>query len=575
MQMDKINIFILKSNININNKIHFMKVLNKLLLFTTLFSSYSGICFSQNNDFQIFAQLKTSQTPHSATQIDSIRKDIATRLNLNILSFENAIKIDEKVLNEMAENAIKNTGSDKYVRQLKNIYQIEINNQLNATTLIEMLSSTNIFEYVESINMFTPPPADIAPPTPNLRSEQIYLKANPGINVEYAWSKGIFGQGIKIIDVEYGHDTTHEKLEDQNQKIHDSTTISSAVNPSFLDHGTAVLGLVYGDKEAYGTIGTMHGMESAVMVSEYSQQKGYNRVYAVSKAIEIAQPGDIIMYEMQTGVDPDISDSYGPAEYNVTIWNMTKAAVDAGIVIVAAAGNGNIDLDNHPNLIGYRGRGDSGAIIVGAGTPNTNHDRLSFSSYGSRVNVQGWGRDVLTPGYGGYAQYGNDPRQSYNYFSGTSSATPIVSTAVVAIQCYYKSLTNRVLDCKKIRNILIETGITQGNNTISEPIGPLPNIETALKYVDSLVRAEGTAIREIAHKSFNIYPNPASTFIQLDIERPSNFKYLHVFDISGKLIHLSSEWNKQIDISSYNTGTYKIVILNKDGEVYTSTFVKN
>ena len=59
--------------------------------------------------------------------------------------------------------------------------------------------------------------------------------------------------------------------------------------------------------------------------------------------------------------------SSGPAEIHPMVWLVTRLGTDAGVVIVAAAGNGEQDLDS-ADYDEYRGRGDSGAIIVGAGT---------------------------------------------------------------------------------------------------------------------------------------------------------------------------------------------------------------
>jgi hypothetical protein len=43
-------------------------------------------------------------------------------------------------------------------------------------------------------------------------------------------------------------------------------------------------------------------------------------------------------------------------------------------------------------------QGDSGSILIGAGTPDTEHNKQDFSTYGERVNVQSWGREVMTAG---------------------------------------------------------------------------------------------------------------------------------------------------------------------------------
>jgi hypothetical protein len=123
--------------------------------------------------------------------------------------------------------------------------------------------------------------------------------------------------------------------------------------------------------------------------------------------------------------------------------------------------------------------GDSGAIIVGAGSSNTSHSKLSFSTYGQRVNVQGWGQNVFSLGYGGYAQHGGDKRQRYTSgFNGTSSASPFIASASISLQGIYRARTGETLTSRQIRSILIATGIPQGSGG---HIGPFPNMERAAR----------------------------------------------------------------------------------------------
>ena len=113
-----------------------------------------------------------------------------------------------------------------------------------------------------------------------------------------------------------------------------------------------------------------------------------------------------------------------------------------------AAGNGAEDLD-HKLYNEYRNRnddGDNGAIRVGAG----NKKYLiptDFTTYGSMIHVQGWGLNVVTTGYNDL--YDSGEHNNYTHtFSGTSSATPIVASAVVAIQSWYKQHIGDVIKPK-------------------------------------------------------------------------------------------------------------------------------
>mgnify|MGYP001005641525 CR=1 FL=1 len=151
---------------------------------------------------------------------------------------------------------------------------------------------------------------------------------------------------------------------------------------------------------------------------------------------------------------------------------------ESGIIVVAAAGNGNENLDGSA-YASYMDRGDSGAIIVGAGSANTTHSKVSYSTYGTRVNVQAWGGSVASTGYGSYARYGDDDRQSYtSSFSGTSSASACVAGVVCAIQSYAIARLGTRLGPSEMRDLLVATGFPQGG--AGGHIGPAVSLPGAL-----------------------------------------------------------------------------------------------
>ncbi len=483
------------------------------------------------------------------------------------ITFQPAVDWPESVYSSMSERAVQHTGTDASVQKIRRIWKVTVPDPVNAVLIIEQLSATGLFEYVEQEQLMPEPPADIPPVTPSYYPMQHYLRADSGVNIEYAWSKGIFGQQVKVFDIEYGVNTAHEKLEDQPVSIMNGMTIHANVSAAYTEHGTAAVSIVCSDKLEYGNIGMMHGITALVLVPEYTEQRGYDRVYAVSKAVQEAAAGDIVMYEMQSGIDN--GSEYIPADYNATVWNLTKAAVDAGIVVVAAAGNGGVNLDTDPRLGAYRDRGDNGSIIVGAGSSDGNNNRLNYSTYGARVSVQGWGTDVISAGYGTYARIGGDFNQNYTKFSGTSSATPIVAAAAIAIQSYYHDRTGEYLDGRQIREILIATGKPQGDPQNGH-IGPLPNVKAAFGYVDSLVE-NGVGISKVpGHLAIHVFPNPASTVIRLELPAGTAVRHTYMFDAAGRVVYLSDKWQDQVDVSGFPEGYYTIVVLGKDNQVFRS-----
>jgi subtilisin family serine protease len=400
------------------------------------------------------------------------------------ITLQKGIGIADSKLEKFANNAIKNSKSSASVYKLKKIYKVQIPHNDNETlyALAEKLELLDAVEYVSlvSLSPIEPPYDILPPPTPNYEYLQTYLDPNPGVNIRHAWSLGLIGEGIRVRDVEYGFNKNHEALNERNVALAPGMDISPDASVAFTEHGTAVFGIVIGDPANYGMTGMAHGASELWLFPEW-QSVGYDRIYAVQRSIAESDEGDVIIYEMQTG---GCYDQYVPAEYDNVVWDLTKAATDAGIVIVAAAGNGTQDLDD-PCYDAYNARGNSGAIIVGAGSPDVSHTALYFTTYGSRVDVQGWGLNVFASGYGDYFQLGGDFDQNYTMFSGTSSATPIVASCVIVLQSYYHSLTGTYMTGKEIRDILVETGIPQGG---SKHIGPLPNVKNAIEAIDDMFK---------------------------------------------------------------------------------------
>lgn len=335
-------------------------------------------------------------------------------------------------------------------------------------------------EYAEIEALGVPPPGDIAPPTPNLAASQGYTQPNPGMYASVLWAEGIRGQGVRLADCEYGWVTSHEDLVDAGVVPEPGQTpVASVASFGWDEHGTAALGASAAPWNGFGVNG-LAPLASFATFPEWTVQGGSRRLQAITNAIDTSKPGDVVLLEMQTN---GAGGGFGPAELVSSIRIVCKLGVDAGVVVVGAAGNGNQNLDAAA-YASYMAAGDSGAILVGAGSANSGHNKLGFSTYGSRVDVQGWGESVFTLGYGDYAAYGGDKNQRYTAsFSGTSSGSAVVAGAAVLLQSAAIERVGAPLDPLVLRDILVATGTPQGSGGA---IGPLPNLEAALDYIDSL-----------------------------------------------------------------------------------------
>ncbi|MGE0867110.1 MAG: S8 family peptidase [Kofleriaceae bacterium] len=311
--------------------------------------------------------------------------------------------------------------------------------------------------------------------TPSFESYQGYLGAAPaGIDAPAAWQRGYRGAGVWFADIEGGWNADHEDLPGDRMTHVGGTEIR---DPSWSAHGTAVLGQVVGRDNGKGVVGIAPEVERVFT----SSIGGTSVADAIDVAASQLRPGDVLLIELQ-GLGP--RNRYVAVEYWDDVYDAIRAATSRGVVVIEAAGNGNANLD-HPAYDRKfdRTRRDSGAIIVGAGAPPREGfrdlERLEFSNYGTRVDVQGWGRKVATLAYGDLQSCAGTERHYTGEFSGTSSASPIVAGAAIILEGVARSRGN-VLTPIQLRDLLRATGTPQAGD-VSEPIGPRPNLARAIE----------------------------------------------------------------------------------------------
>ncbi len=329
----------------------------------------------------------------------------------------------------------------------------------------------------------------------NFEPSQGYLHSAPdGIGAAEVWPQGATGKAITICDIEGAWQLKHEDLP-ANISLIGGDMLDDI---EWRDHGTAVLGEMVSLHKSVGCAG-ISPQAKAVVQSAFINGV-FNAAGAIQNAATRLKAGDVILIELHARGGPDnkyLAMQHWPAEFAAI-----KLAVAKGIVVVEAAGNGDENFDR-PEYAGNGLQKDSGAIVVGAGVPPTNcfdayafpgfapysrigapRSRIWFSNYGKIVNVQGWGWHVTTLGYGD-AQGGANEKTWYTLrFSGTSSASPIVTGAVACLQSYAKAKLGTVLTPARVRDILINTGTPQADDAprapVGQKIGPQPNLVRAL-----------------------------------------------------------------------------------------------
>ncbi len=439
--------------------------------------------------------------------LDLMLKDVAS------YSWERICNLPESRLDKIYDNGQNKSGRRLY--NMNNIYRLRFSGKQDIWDLCDRLEQLP--------GIMTARPVPLPPPLPVgiYEPQQYYLDSAgstpTGIDAEYSWTvPGGTGAGITICDIEYGWNYSHADLtKSQNSQINPETI---ALPPGETDdHGTAVIGEMISDNNGWGTTGICYDATLKTCGAYYGSPLSFNPAGAIAYAIDSLSAGDIILIELQWDYN-DTSTAYTdfiPIEWytdtfpNAQTYNAVYIAIENaianGIHVVEAGGNGGAPTPNSGyntgNLTWY---GNSGAIIVGAGGaysggtyPQGDLERIYWSSYGPRYDLQGGGENVVTTGYGDLYNAGGKDSLYTNIFAGTSSASPMVAGAIACCMGYAQN-QGWIIDSltpSKIRDVLWATGTPQDLGGPTGNIGPRPNLKKAFDSLSSFTDATFSALR--------------------------------------------------------------------------------
>jgi len=217
-----------------------------------------------------------------------------------------------------------------------------------------------------------------------------------------AWTR-TQGEGVKVAVIDTGIDPTHPDL--AGQVAGGFSALSGSKSSAWKDdqgHGTHVAGTIAAKRDGKGVVGVAPKARLyAVKVLDKDGNGNYSDVIA---GIEWAASHGIKVANMSLGAD----------EGSEPLHRAVKAALKAGMSIVAAAGNSG-------GTVGFPG---SYVETIAIGASDINDRVAEFSSRGSEVDFIAPGVDILSDKMGGGTVS----------LSGTSMATPhMTGLAALAI----------------------------------------------------------------------------------------------------------------------------------------------
>jgi hypothetical protein len=372
-------------------------------------------------------------------------------------------------------------------------------------------------------------PAVVTYRTPDFTGQQAYLYAPPvGLDAPAAWAMaGGRGEGLKFIDVELAWCENHEDF-DYSRLFYQNTVPQ---NPSYEDHGTAVLGEILGQPNTFGVNGFAPAVQYGVVAVDINEWPSV--AHRFQDAVNHLGAGDVWLIELQM-YPPGRNATpmeWLQSNYDV-IWT---SAWSLGIVCVEAGANGSQNLDD-PSWGGVFDRRvrDSGAILVAAGTPY-GRTAETFTNYGSRMDVHAWGSSIVTTGYGDLYTQGTPQTEYTAGFGGTSGASPMVTGSALCLQGIADANLGARLDPIALRALLHDTGVPHLDPT--REIGPRPDLGAAVDALIDLAAlpADGAAPR--AGARLTVAPNPAPDGAEIRFAwRDPGLARLQVFDAGGRRV---------------------------------------
>lgn len=333
--------------------------------------------------------------------------------------------------NERAKEHMKKVSKNgKIEKEFKNFKIAKIRG--SKASMEELRLDPDVVSVEENLAVSLPPIIYETPQERRLAEEEPY-----GIRDVQADQLGVGSAAMKVCIVDTGYDLGHLDLPGSSHGV-------AGINPYPNDEKWDVDGHGHGTHCA-GTVGAIGNNEGVVGIIKDPTKFSFY----IGKGLTDSGSGftDKVLEavdECVTAQSNVISLSLGGGPYSESSRKVYNEAYDAGVLIVAAAGNSGNSVLSYPA---------SYASVMSVAAVDENGIRAGFSQYNDQV-------EIAAPGVGVKSTLPND---GYASWSGTSMATPHVAGVAALVWSHFPDCTNH-----QIRGALLKTALDKGEGCDNE-----------------------------------------------------------------------------------------------------------
>jgi subtilisin len=218
------------------------------------------------------------------------------------------------------------------------------------------------------------------------------------------------GAGISVAILDTGFDLGHPDF--AGRPIVSQSFVSGQPVQDGHGHGTHCVGISCGPQDPPGSRRYGVAPEAAIYVGKVLNNQGSGTDTEILAGIDWALTNGVHVISMSLGADVQ--------EVSQTYETVGRRALDAGTLIVAAAGN---NAERSAGNVGFVGMPANSPSIMAIGAIDSALQIADFSARSS--NVEGGKVDLAAPGVAVYSSWTMPTR--YRSISGTSMATPHVA----------------------------------------------------------------------------------------------------------------------------------------------------